>query len=100
VALLNQPIDKEEYGYTTYYVHGEKQQFKEMLNIESLKKKNYIMDIPLFKKLPSDAYVRHTRNTNIKDDLMFDMLKGKEMKTFCIRMYIPDPKQRVIAPKL
>lgn len=63
-----------------------------MLNVEKLKKKNYIMDVPFFSKLPSQAKIRHTRNSNIKDQLFFDQHKGNEMKTFCVRMDHLDSK--------
>lgn len=64
-SLLNQPMDKDEYNTTTFYVHGVK--FKEDLNDANLQKKNYIINVPYFVKLPSNAHIRFTRNSNIKD---------------------------------
>jgi hypothetical protein len=63
--MLNMPVYKYEYNHSSYFVHGTK--FKELLNEEGLRKKNYLMDIPFFTKLPSEAVCRHTRNSNIKD---------------------------------
>jgi hypothetical protein len=63
--MLNQPVDREEYMTTTFYVHGTK--FKDMINAQKLAKKNYFVDVPYFVKLPSEAHIRHTRNSNIKD---------------------------------
>jgi hypothetical protein len=58
--MLNIPIDREEFPTATYYVHGTR--FRDMLNVESLEKRGFIMEPPLYKNLPPDALVRHTRN--------------------------------------
>lgn len=70
IAILNLPVDKDEYNITSFYVHGPK--FREALNDTVLKTKNYLIDVPFFRKLPSDATYRHSRNHNIKDQLFYD----------------------------
>lgn len=70
IALLNQPVDREEYNQTVYYVHGTK--YRELINIEAIERKSNILEPALTKKIPDDAIVRHTRNQNIKDQLFYD----------------------------
>ena len=65
IAMLNVPVDKDEYNITSFYIHGTR--FKSYLKIADLKNKNYILDCPLFKGLPNNAEFRITRNSNIKD---------------------------------
>lgn len=98
IAMMNVPLDREEYNVKSYYVHGTR--FREKLDLLELEKKNFIMDPPLYKKLPNDCEVRHTRNQNIKDQLYFDNIKGNIVKTYCVRMENKDPKSRVISPKI
>ena len=70
IALLNQSVDREECNQTIYYVHGPK--YKDLINIETIKRKANILEPALIKKMPDDATVRHTRNQNIKDQLFYD----------------------------
>jgi len=69
---------------TTYYVNGPK--YKDMLKISALKISNYVLNAAYYVKLPLDASCRHTRNSNIKDQLFYDVMKNKEIKTYCIRL--------------
>ena len=69
--MINVPVDKDEYALSYYYVHGSR--FRKELEMEELRKKNFVLNPLLYKPLPRDAtIVRHTRNQNIKDQLFFD----------------------------
>jgi hypothetical protein len=95
---LNNPSDLDNQALKTYYVHGPK--FKDMLKVSNLKHCNYILDIPYFSKIPADADVRHSRNSNVKDQLFYDIIRGKEVKTVCLRIDHPDEKSKVCHPKI
>lgn len=98
IAILNLPVDRDEYNVTSFYVHGPK--WKEALNDANLKQKNYLIDVPYHKQLPSDATYRHSRNHNIKDQLFYDQIKGTDVKTFCLRLDSTEPGERIVCPKL
>ena len=55
-----------------------------------------MLDAAYFSKLPADSQVRHTRNSNMKDQIYFDVIKNIEVKTFCLRLDHADPKQKVV----
>ena len=97
-AFINFPQDPNEFSQCTYYVHGPK--FKDMLDQKSLKQSNYILDVPYFAKLPSDATVQHTRNSLIKDQMFYDIVRNGEIKTYCLRLDHADPKCKVMSPKI
>lgn len=98
IALLNTPLEPDEFSTSTYYVHGNK--YKEMLRIQNLKACNYICDVPYFHKLPRDSIIRHTRNSAIKDQLYYDIIKGNMVKTICLRLDHVDQKQKVRQNKI
>ena len=98
IALLNTPIEPDEFSTSTYYVHGNK--FKDLLRIQNLKASNYVCDVPYFHKLAQDAVVRHSRNGAIKDQLYYDIIKGPEVKTICLRLDHAESKQKVRSPKI
>ena len=49
VVILNLPVDKEEFSDNSIYIHGTK--YKRMIHAETLRQKNYFLDVPLQKKL-------------------------------------------------
>lgn len=69
-----------------------------MIDAEKIRKRGYFIDVPLCKKLASDAYFRHTRNHNIKDQLYIDEFKGNNLRTICLRMDHRDTKMRIYSP--
>jgi hypothetical protein len=76
-------------------VHGPK--YKELIKLTTLKANNYLLDAAYFSKLPGDSDVRHSRNANMKDQLFFDVIKNKEIKTFCLRLDHVEPKSKVVS---
>ena len=56
------------------------------MRVTNLKCQNYILEVPYFAKLPNDAVVSHSRNSNIKDQLFYDVVKNQEKKTYCLRL--------------
>lgn len=83
---------------STYYVNGPK--YKDLMKVSSLKSQNYILEVPYFAKLPNDAVVSHSRNSNIKDQLFYDIVKNHEKKTYCLRLDHQDPKSKVVSIKI
>jgi len=65
-----------------------------------LKANNYILDVAYFAKLPGDAKCRHSRNSNVKDQLFYDVLKNNEVKTYCLRLDHADSKSKVMVAKI
>ena len=66
----------------------------------NLKANNYILDVAYFAKLPGDAKCRHTRNSNVKDQLFYDVLKNNEVKTYCLRLDHAEPKNKVMVARI
>jgi hypothetical protein len=78
----------------TYYVNGPK--YRDLLKLTSLKLSNFVLDAAYYVKLPVDAICRHSRNSNIKDQLFYDVIKNNEVKTYCIRLDHQEDKHKVM----
>ena len=70
------------------------------MKVQNLKANNYILDVAYFAKLPGDAMCRHTRNSNIKDQLFYDVLKNNEVKTYCLRLDHLEPRNKVMIARI
>lgn len=55
--------------------------------------------MPLCKKLFGDSNYRHTRNSNIKDQIYIDEFKGANVRTICYRLDHKNVKKRIYCPK-
>ena len=99
-AILNnkEEDDANKCASTTYYVHGP--QFRELLKVQKLKANNYILDVAYFSKLPGDSKCRHSRNSNIKDQLFYDVIKNNEVKTYCLRLDHHERNSRVMMARI
>ena len=42
--------------------------------------------MPYFTKKPNDWVIRHSRNSNIKDQLFYDLIRGSEIEQVCLRL--------------
>ena len=57
-----------------------------MLKVTSLKAANYILEVPYYIKKPNDWHIKHSRNSIIKDQLFYDLIKGNELEQVCLRV--------------
>lgn len=70
------------------------------MKITSLKLANYVLNAAYYVKLPVDTVCRHSRNSNIKDYLFYDVIKNNEIKTYCVRLDHPEDKSKVNAVRI
>lgn len=96
--MINYSVDRQECNKNSVYVNGPK--YKKNLRVQELELKKYIIDIPYYKEMSPDAYICHTRNHNIKDQLFFNWKKGYDIKTYCLRMDQVNKKDQVVTSKI
>lgn len=70
------------------------------MKLSSLKLSNFVLDAAYYVKLPVDAICRHSRNSNIKDQMFYDVIKNNEVKTYCIRLDHQDEKCKVMPVRI
>lgn len=55
------------------------------MDIKVIQSQDYMLDTPYYVKLPDDAKISHSRNSYVKDELYYELLRGQDVKTYIVR---------------